>query len=287
MYLTERLEEEDSFVPVMSLGGYLASSTVKRKSPPEFNPSGVISGGLFGGRGIAVARNLMASVSISRARERSRTNLHLSPDTTLPSSWFRLARPSATPAASGSAKGNRTLVSHETPDHQLPQVALFEYSWDYALICGGSVSNGQRVCVTHPGMCTFKHTPKLHTQLADGFYIRPAVGRGGASIYLSPTVSASTVSASLGFFSIRDTSTCLATMNRLFMAANDGSLDNASPQDIKAVIGMKDDEPAPNSKTPCKRAKLVDTDYGDHHEPLGEDTSPTSSHWKTAEHEFA
>ena len=113
------------------------------------------------------------------------------------------------------------------------------------------------------------------------------MGRGGASIYLSPTVSADTASASPGFFSIRDTSTSLATMNRLFMAANDGSLDNASPQDINAVIGMEDDESAPHSKTPCKRVKLGDEDYADHHDPLGEDTSPTSSRWKTAEHEFA
>ena len=60
--MTERLEEKDSFVPAWSLGGYLASSTVKRKSPPEFNLRGVESGGLFGGRGIAVARNLVASV---------------------------------------------------------------------------------------------------------------------------------------------------------------------------------------------------------------------------------
>ena len=141
--------------------------------------------------------------------------------------------------------------------------------------------------MTHLGMCTFKHIPKLHTKLEAGFYIRPAVGRGGASIYLSPTVSAATASASLGFFSIRYTSTSLATMNRLFMAANDGLLDNASPQDIKAVIGMEDDESAPHSKTPCKRVKLVDEDYADHHDPLGEDTSPTSSRWKTAEHEFA
>ena len=141
--------------------------------------------------------------------------------------------------------------------------------------------------MTHPGMCTFKHIPKLHTKLAAGFYIRPAVGRGGASIYLSPTVSAATASASLGFFSIRDTSTSLSTMNRHFMAANDGSLDNAYLQDIKAVIGMEDDKLSPHSKTPCKRVKLVDEDYADHHDPLGEDTSPTSSRWKTAEHEFA
>ena len=141
--------------------------------------------------------------------------------------------------------------------------------------------------MTHPGMCTFKHIPKLHTKLAAEFYIRPAVGRGGASIYISSAVSSATVSASLGFFSIRDNSTSLATMNRLFVAANDESLDNASPQDIKAVIDMEDDESAPHSKTPCKRIKLVDEDYADHHDPLGEDTSPTSSRWKTAEHEFA
>ena len=47
------------------LGGYLASSTVKQKSPPEFNSSGVESGRLFGGRGIAVARNLMASWALA------------------------------------------------------------------------------------------------------------------------------------------------------------------------------------------------------------------------------
>ena len=141
--------------------------------------------------------------------------------------------------------------------------------------------------MTHPGMCTFKHIPKLNTKLAAGFYILPAVGWGGASIYISPTISAATTSASLGFFSIRDTSTSLATMNRLFMAANDRSLDKASPQDIKAVIGMEDDESAPNSKTPCKRVKLRDEDYADHHNSLGEDTIPTSSRWKTVEHEFA
>ena len=198
----ERLEEKDSFVPTSSQGGYLASSTVKRKSPPEFNSSRVELGGLFSGRGIAVARNLMASVGISRAGERSLANLHTPPDTTLPSSWFCLATPLAPPAASGSATGNRTPVSRETPDHQLPQVALFEYNGDSASICVGSVSYGQRVCVTHPGMCTFKHIPKLHTKLAAGFYIRPAVVREGASIYLSPTVSSATTSASLGFFSI-------------------------------------------------------------------------------------
>ena len=109
--------------------------------------------------------------------------------------------------------------------------------------------------MTHLGMCTFKHIPKLHTKLAAGFYIRPAVGRGGASIYLSPTVSADTAYASPGFFSIRDTSTSLATTNRLFMAANDGSLDNPSPQDIKAVIGMEDDESAPPFKDPLEEGQ--------------------------------
>ena len=34
---TERLEDKDSSVPTSSQVGYLASSTFKRKSPPEFN----------------------------------------------------------------------------------------------------------------------------------------------------------------------------------------------------------------------------------------------------------
>ena len=46
------------------------ASSVKRKSPPELLVGVADSGGLFGGRGIAAARNLMASVGISRARER-------------------------------------------------------------------------------------------------------------------------------------------------------------------------------------------------------------------------
>ena len=56
-----------------------------------------------------------------------------------------------------------------------------------------------------------------------------------------------------------------------------GRLITHPPQDIKAIIGMEDDESAPHSNTPCKRVKLVDKDYADHHNPLGEDTSPTSS----------
>ena len=83
------------------------------------------------------------------------------------------------------------------------------------------------MCVVKPGMCSFKHSLKLHSRLAPGFYIRPCLGRGGASLYLSPIVSADTAAASNGFESITDTITSLATMNRLIMAANDGSLDDS------------------------------------------------------------
>ena len=121
-----------------------------------------------------------------------------------------------------------------------PQVELFEYGGDPSTICGGAVCGGQRVCVVKPGMCSFKHHPKLHDRLAPGFYIRPCLGRGGASFYLSPTVSADTAAASQCFESIRDTVTSLATMNRLIMAANDGSLDDSTPEDIKEVAGLED-----------------------------------------------
>ena len=46
------------------------ASSVKRKSLPEILAGVADWGGLFGGRGIAAARNLMASVEISRAGER-------------------------------------------------------------------------------------------------------------------------------------------------------------------------------------------------------------------------
>ena len=71
-----------------------------------------------------------------------------------------------------------------------PQVELFKYGGDPSNICGGAFCGGQRVCVVKPGMCSYKHHPKLHDRLAPGFYIRPCLGRGGASFYLSPTVSA-------------------------------------------------------------------------------------------------
>ena len=114
------------------------------------------------------------------------------------------------------------------------------------------------MCVVKPGMCSFKHSPKLHNRLAMWSYIRPCLGRGGASFYLSPTVSADIAAASNGYESITDTITSLATMNRLIMAANDGSLDDSSPQDIKAVAGLEDVDSAVDPNTPSKRVRLVD-----------------------------
>ena len=86
------------------------------------------------GEGWRLERDLSPARLMPTEAMRFRSNLHPSPDTTLPSAWFRLATPSAPPAVSGSATGTRTPVSRKTSDHQLPQVALFEYNGNSALI---------------------------------------------------------------------------------------------------------------------------------------------------------
>ena len=106
------------------------------------------------------------------------------------------------------------------------------------------------MCVVKPGLCSYKHSPKLDHKLAPGFYIRPCLGRGVASIYLSPTVSADTAAASPGLESTRATSVSPATMNHLIMAVNDRSLDDSSPQDVEAFVGVEDVDAAGDSKTP-------------------------------------
>ena len=63
-------EEGKSGSAMERLSAQVASS-VKRKSPPKLLVGVADSGGLFGGRGIAAARNLMASVGINRATSRS------------------------------------------------------------------------------------------------------------------------------------------------------------------------------------------------------------------------
>ena len=140
------------------------------------------------------------------------------------------------------------------------------------------------MCVVKPGMCSYKHSPRLHHKLAPGFYICPCLGRVGALIYVSPTVYADTAAASPWFESIRDISTSLATMNRLIMASNDESLDNSSPQDIESVICLEDVYTAGNSKTPCKRVKLVDIEDVD---PQDNGNSPTTARWRTTEKELS
>ena len=69
--------------------------------------------------------------------------------------------------------------------------------------------------------------PEAPEQAGPEVHIRPCLGQGGACFYLSPTVSADTAAASNGFESLTDTISSLATMNRLIMAANDGSLDDS------------------------------------------------------------
>ena len=151
-------EEGRSGSAMERLSAQVASS-VKRKSPPELLSGVADSGGLFGGRGIAAARNLMASVGISRAGERQQSIAEPPP----PSDF-----------AAMELEQTRRLIA-------TPQFELFEYGGDPSTICGGSVCGGQRVCAVKPGMCSFKHHPKLHDRLAPGFYIRPCVGRGGPS----------------------------------------------------------------------------------------------------------
>ena len=63
-------------------GSTHVASSVKQKSPPELNAGVADLGGLFGGRGIAAARNLMASVGMSRAGERPRSALQPPPSVT-------------------------------------------------------------------------------------------------------------------------------------------------------------------------------------------------------------
>ena len=127
--------------------------------------------------------------------------------------------------------------------------------------------------------CAPSSTPQTSTTV----YICPCLGRGGASFYLSPTVSADTAAASNGFESITDTITSLATMNRLIMAANDGSLDDSSPQDIKAVAGLEDVDSAVDPKSPSKRVRLVDMEDDG---PEDDGSSPTTARWRTAEREL-
>ena len=108
-------------------------------------------------------------------------------------------------------------------DHQVPQVELFEYGEDPVTICGDYVCGSQRVCVALPGICTFKHSPKLDHKLAAGFYIRLTTEQGGALIYVYPLVSADTAATSQEFESTRDTTASLAIMNCIFMATINGT----------------------------------------------------------------
>ena len=87
-----------------------------------------------------------------------------------------------------------------------------------------------------------------------------------------------------GFESIRDSVTSLATMNRLIMAANDGSLDDSTPQDIKDVAGLEDVDSAVDPKTPCKGVRLVNIEDDS---PADDGSSPTTTRWRTAEQEFS
>ena len=73
-------------------------------------------------------------------------------------------------------------------------------------------------------------------------------------------------------------------MNRLITAANDGSLDDSTPEDIKEVAGLEDVDYPVDPKTPCKRVRLVDLEDVS---PSNNGSSPTTTRWETAEKEFS
>mmetsp|Transcript_37932 Transcript_37932/g.81035 ORF Transcript_37932/g.81035 Transcript_37932/m.81035 type:complete len:184 (+) Transcript_37932:300-851(+) len=138
-----------------------------------------------------------------------------------------------------------------------PVVSLYKFTVRDSSICGGFISGGQRICVTALGLCPFKHSPKLHSRLAPGYYIFQEA-TWGVSIFEKPTISARIVGLSSAFAGIKESTLPLSMFNCLLMMVIDGSLEELSASDLQDVIGQGLKVDQPQAKTSCKRVRLFD-----------------------------